>query len=314
MGGRLATLLSVVAGALLAAQSRVNGSLTPRLGSAAAVPTAAVSFAVGTLALTVAVLVSGTAGSARSRVAALRAAGTRLPPWLFLGGLGGAALVASTAYAVPRVGVALAAVGTVAGQSLGSLAVDATGIGPGGRHRPTVGRTAAVGVATLGLAVAVVGHGGDLRPGLLLVVAGAGALTSVQAAANGHLQRETGQALVAALASFTVGALVLLLLVGLLLALGAVGPLRLPPPGDALLFAGGLGGAAYIALAATTVRVVGVLRLSLALTAGQLLCGVLLDLVVPTGGGLRAPTVAGAVLAVLAVSVAARATRASARR
>jgi len=309
VGARLATVLSVVAGALLAAQARVNGSLTPRLGPGSAVPTAAASFAVGTLALSVAVLATGTARPARARLLALRAAGVRLPSWWFLGGLGGAALVATTAYAVPRVGVALAAVSAVAGQTLGSLAVDATGIGPGGRHRPSSGRVTAVAVATLALAVAAVGRGGDLSPSLLLAVAGAGALTSVQAAANGHLRRETGQALVAALVSFTVGAVALAAVAGLLLAFGGAGPLRLPAPGDALLFAGGLCGAAYIALAATTVRVMGVLRLSLALTAGQLLCGVGLDLVVPTGSGLRAQTVAGAALALAAVGAAARAAR-----
>lgn len=308
MGARLATVLSVLAGALLASQSRVNGALTPRLGPGAAVPTAAISFCVGVLVLAAAVLVRGAhvpAGAALQQ-------GPRPRAWWFSGGLAGAALVGATAAAVPSAGVALTAVSAVAGQTVGSLVVDTVGLGPAGRQPLSPGRLAAVAVAAVGLVLAELGRGGAVRPGLLALVAVAGALTAGQAAANGRLQAATGQALVAALTSFTVGALVLVAVTAALLATGTVGPLHLPPPRDALLFAGGLGGASYITIASTTVRVVGVLRLSLALTAGQLLAGVLLDLLLPGAQPLRLPTVLGAGVVLLAVMVAARAARAGA--
>ena len=57
------------------------------------------------------------------------------------------------------------------------------------------------------------------------------------------------------------------------------------------------------------VRVLGVLRLSLASIAGQLLAGVLLDVVAPTGDGLQPLTVVAVVLTVGAVSLAGRTPR-----
>jgi len=70
------------------------------------------------------------------------------------------------------------------------------------------------------------------------------------------------------------------------------------------LYVGGALGAVYIALAAVAVAELGVLRLSLATVAGQLVAAVVLDVVWPSPGiTLRYQTVVGAALTLVAVAV-----------
>jgi transporter family-2 protein len=287
--------LAVLAGALLALQSRINGALTSELGSAVVV--ALWSFTVGTTVLVVLGLVTG-----RWRRARLLRGGD-LRWWMWLGGLGGALLVASSAAAVPLVGVAPVAVAVVAGATAGGLVVDAIGLSPRGRQPLTTARAAGVALAVVGLAVGAVGSG-EIRPLLLAVVSLAGAATAVQAAANGHLQRVSGDAVVAATVSFLGGTLALLLVTLGLKATGHLPALDWPPLSWRYL--GGFGGAAYITLAAASVGSLGVLRLTLCTVCGQLLGGLAIDAVAPTNDrpGLR--TVVGAVLTVVAVLVAGR--------
>ena len=308
MDARVATALSVAAGAALAVQARVNGSLTKQLGAGSAVPTAAVSFSAGTAVLAVAVMAGRHTGAARAW-SQWRAEGRPVRLWWFLGGLGGASMVGSTAYAVPLVGVAFATVAAVSGQLVGSGVVDATGIGPGGRHAPTMLRAAGAALAFAGLALAAAGRSsapGGARIGLLLLIAGSGVLVALQQAANGHVQRITRDAPVAALVSFSVGALALVATSALLLVTGVIGPFHQPGLSRWWMFFGGIGGASYIALSAATVRTLGVLTLSLGLTAGQLVAGLLFDAALPAGEHLRWTTVIGAVLAALAVVLVSR--------
>jgi transporter family-2 protein len=289
---------AVLAGALLALQSRINGALTTELGSA--VVTALWSFSVGTTVLVTTALVTGRARKARL----LRGAG--LQWWMWLGGLGGALLVASSAAAVPLVGVAPVAVAVVAGATGGGLVVDALGLSPRGRQPLTAARAGGVALAVVGLAVGAVGSG-EIRPLLLAVVALAGAATAVQAAANGHLQRVSGDAVVAACVSFLGGTLALLLVTAGLTAFGELPALDWPPLSWRYL--GGFGGAAYITLAAASVGALGVLRLTLCTVCGQLLGGLVIDAVAPTTDRPGVRTVVGALLTVLAVVVAGRGAR-----
>lgn len=285
------SLLAVLAGAALAAQARVNGALRVRLGDA--VVAALVSFGGGTLVLLLASFVTG-----RWRAASRLRHGTRW--WWWLGGLCGAALVATSAAAVPEVGVALTAVAIVAGATSGSLVVDLLGLSPRGRQPLTVPRVAGSLIAVGGLLVGTLGRSGSVRPLLLLAVGVAGFATAAQQAANGRLQQHTGEALVAASVSFLVGTLALLA-VALVSA-----PRGLHWPSNPGLYLGGLGGAAYIALGAAVVGRLGVLRLTLGTVAGQLAFGVVLDAVVPTGGGLAWSSVAAALCTLVAVVVAGR--------
>jgi transporter family-2 protein len=294
------SLLAVVAGAALAAQARVNGALRERLG--AAVVAALVSFAAGSVVLVGAALATG-----RWRGAVRLRHGSRW--WWWLGGLAGAALVASSAAAVPSVGVALTSVAIVAGSTTGSLVVDWYGLSPRGRQPLTLPRVAGAALAVAGLLVGTVGRHGSVRPWLLVLVGAAGFASAAQQAANGRLQRATGEALVAASISFLVGTAALAALVAVLAVAGGLPALHWPAPSG--LYLGGLGGAAYIALGAYTVPRLGVLHLTLGTVAGQLVAGVLLDAVAPAAGhGADAASVAAALCTLAAVLVASRPGRA----
>lgn len=302
----LALPLTVLAGTLLAIQGRLNGDLSRHLApGGAAVPAAAISFAVGTLAIALAVLVTGAWRPARGRL-------KRTPArwWFHLGGIGGAALVTVSAASVPVIGVALTSVFVVVGQTGGSLAVDSVGVGPGGRRRLTGARLAGSALAVVALVVGA-GHSGGAASGPLLVagIVGAGALVAGQQAVNGRLSGASGSPLYAALISFAVGTALLLAATAVL---GRTGQLaHLHAGGSPWLYLGGLGGAVYIGLGAAFVHHLGVLRLSLASVTGQLAGGLVVDLAAPTAGThVTVGTYAAVVLTVLALAVAGRPPRA----
>ena len=227
-------------------------------------------------------------------------------PWLHrLGGLGGAALVVVGAAAVPEIGVALLTVGLVAGQTSGALLVDRAGLGPSGAHALTAPRVVGAGLCLLAVGISVQGQGArEADPVLLLLVVLAGFAISVQQAVNGRVRRTTGDAGVATLVNFTVGtvALVLGLLLSVLITGLDVGDW--PGPDRWWLYTGGPLGAAFVAVAALVVRRLGVLRLGLAIIAGQLVGALLLDLTLPVADqGIEALTVVGVGLTLLAVAV-----------
>ncbi|HVE63043.1 MAG TPA: DMT family transporter [Mycobacteriales bacterium] len=290
--------LTAFAGALLSVQARINGTLARELGSS--VVTALVSFSVGTVALVVLVLASGRWARARRA-----RAGVRLRWWWCGGGFGGAFLVATSALAVPQTGVALLGVGTVAGQTVGSLVVDEVGLSPRGRQPITIYRALGAALAVVALAIGAGGDRRDIRLGLFVLIALAGAGVAAQQAANGHLQRITGEPLVAALVSFTVGTVGLAVVAAVLAVTGQVGTVTWP---DELgHYLGGLCGAVYITLAAAAVGRLGVLRLTLASVAGQLFGALLLDLYRPAAGdGLRSGTIVATAVTFLAVAVSGR--------
>jgi transporter family-2 protein len=220
--------------------------------------------------------------------------------WWWLGGLAGAAVVASTAQGVPEIGVALVTVCVVAGTTVGALLVDQIGLGPGGRHHATVMRIAGAGLAVVAVGLGVLGdRHAVVRPALFTALFLAGAASAFQQAANGQVRRVTASTAVASLVSFTGGT------VALVITSVARGDLAgIVWPGEWWLYVGGALGAIYIALAAIAVGEVGVLRLSLATVAGQLVAAVILDLAWPAPGiHLRVATVIGAVLTLVAVAV-----------
>jgi transporter family-2 protein len=289
-------------GALVALQQRVNGELKTELGDA--LLTALVSFGTGLLAVVVLVAARPSSRRALARVGAV--------PWpQRLGGLGGASLVAVGAAAAPEIGVALLSVGLVAGQISGGLAVDHVGLGPGGAHAVSGPRV--LGAALCLLAVGVGTLGEDARaadPWLLVLVVAAGLAVSVQQALNGRVRRTTGDAGVATVVNFVVGTTALAAGVALHAAVVGLEVQRWPGPGEWYLYTGGPMGAAFVAVAALVVRRLGVLRLGLAVVAGQLLGALLLDLTLPVHAGQVGPlTVAGVVLTLGAVAVSGRAVR-----
>jgi transporter family-2 protein len=298
----LALWAAVASGAMVALQQRVNGELKTELGDA--LVTALVSFGTGLVAVIAVVLSRPSARAAVTRI--------RDVPWPHrLGGLGGASLVAVGAAAAPEIGVALLTVGLVAGQTSGGLLVDRFGLGPGGAHGLTAPRVAGAVLCLVAVAISVLGEGARAADPLLLVlVVAAGFAIAVQQALNGRVRHATGDAGVATLLNFVVGSTALVL--GLLLS-AAVSDLQVgswPGVEQWWLYTGGPMGAAFVAMAALVVRTLGVLRLGLAVIAGQLLGALVLDLAAPVHGqGLDVLTVVGVALTLVAVGVSGRAVR-----
>jgi bacterial/archaeal transporter family-2 protein len=113
----LAIVLTAVAGGLIALQAPINSELGKATGGLAA---ALVSFAVGTIALTAIVVLSGKAGGLGS---------TFEVPWYYLaGGLLGAIYVTNALLAVAAIGAGGVAALTVAGQLIASVAIDRLGL------------------------------------------------------------------------------------------------------------------------------------------------------------------------------------------
>ena len=291
-----AVSLAVASGALIAVQQRANGGLAERLGDP--VLAATVSFGSGLLLMTTIV---ATRASSRRALPVLRT----LPGWTLLGGLGGATLVGVGAVAAPEIGVALLTVAIVGGQTVGALAVDGVGMGPGGRRPLTAAR--GLGAALCLVAIAISVGGGPARPNLLLLLAvvAAGALGALQQALNGRLRQAVGDTAVATFVNFVVGTTALAVALGLREVV--VGVQARQWPGSWIFYTGGVLGAVFVAVAAVLVRPLGVLRLGLCLTAGQLLGAVVLDATVPERGhGVAAATAVAAGLTLLAVFVSGR--------
>jgi bacterial/archaeal transporter family-2 protein len=112
----LAVLLTAVAGGLIALQAPINAGLGKATGSLAA---ALVSFAVGTVALTAIVVLSGKAGGLGSA--------SDVSWYYLIGGLLGAIYVTNALIAVSAIGAGGVAAATITGQLVASVAIDRLG-------------------------------------------------------------------------------------------------------------------------------------------------------------------------------------------
>lgn len=297
---QLASLAAVVAGGCLAVQTRTVGELGHRMH--APLVASLIAFISGTGMLALVAIGTGSWRRARQRLADRRLAAGPIPRWHLLGGLGGAFLVATSAFATPRIGLAYVFVVIVLGQTAGSLGVDAVGLGPSGRHPMTLPRLAGTLICLAAVGLEASGAGGELAPGLFILVVLAGIGVSLQQAANGQFQADTGESLMAALVSFAGGLLVLGLVVGVVAVASGFDGIRLAGPW--WLWLAGLGGSTYLVICAAAVRTLGVLRLSLAAIAGQLLAALIFDAAAPSAGnGLRGTTVIAVLLTLVAVAV-----------
>ena len=265
-------------GSLTAVQSRANGSLGTILESG--LHASVVSFAVGLTLLTVSGLAITRIREGMIRF--LRALGSgEMPWWWAMGGVFGALFIFSQSLTVGIIGVALFAVALVSGQNLASLMVDAVGLGPRGKQPVSVVRIASsmIGIVAVGIAVSGrVGEDSLSVPAVALCfVAGIG--VAIQQAINGRSTTISREPMAAAWANFAVGSLILTLALLMLTAAGAraLEPL---PAGPWWLYLGGIIGAAFIATTAWVVGKVGVLAISLLVTAGQLTGALVLDVVI----------------------------------
>lgn len=302
----LAVAAAVGSGALISVQGRMNGELSTRwhLPLEAAVWSFGSGFLVLCLLLALLPRMRAGLGSLRS---ALRAGQIRW--WQCLGGMLGALLVATQTYAVPLLGVAVFTVAVVAGQTSSGLAVDRAGLSPTGPVPVSGLRLLAAGLAIAGAAVAATsrggsgGHGPALLPVLLAVAVGG--LLAVQAATNGHVNLRSGFPLSTTWLNFGTG-MVMLGMISLVHAAAVPGSARwgvAPAPWWA--YFGGLCGIGAIVVAAATVRLLGVLILSISTLTGQLGAALALDLASPaTRGDVGWQLVAGVAVTFASAAVA----------
>jgi transporter family-2 protein len=289
-------------------QARLNGELSHRLDDG--ITAAAISFSGGLAVMSVYALFSPRLRSAlRTLGVALREG--RLPRRYLPAGVLGGAFALAQCTAAPVTGIAVFTVASIAGQTLGGLAVDARGIGGGQRRRPTGARLAGALVILVAAVVAALPRFAGtpapaemLLPALAAVVAGL--LLGVQQALNGATSAVSGSPLAATWLNFLVGAVFLWSVWGVRALVGG-GP-GLSPPSDWWVYLGGLCGVLFIGASAFLVRRVGVLLLGMASIAGQLACSITLDLLVPSGGArsLSPLTLLGALLTFAAVRIASR--------
>lgn len=295
---------------LVAVQSRLNGELGGILGDG--IPAALISFGTGLLILLVATALVPPVRRALGRVwrtirTPMRGYGG-LRWWQCLGGLAGAFLVATQSITVSVIGVAVFLVAGVAGQAISSLVVDRLGFGPAGPQPLTAIRVVGALIALGAVALAVSGqlsHPNGLLLAVLPAIGGVG--TAVQQAINGRVARTASPdaygAVAAGVVNFLVGFAALLVVFLIDLAFRGA-PRHLPS--EPWLYFGGACGVIFISAAAAVVRVVGVFVLGLGTIAGQLIASLFIDIFLPVADKpITTPVVAGTLLALVAVAVAA---------
>lgn len=298
--------LAFLCGGGISVQAFANGRLGTTLGSAEMA--AVVSNIVGLLALLVLGLGSGALRRAWRRV---RADGPGRA-WHYAGSAIGSLFVLVAAIAAPKVGIALLTVALVCGQTVGSLVADACGISPAPRRALTVPRVMGVMIALVAVGIGAVGAEARLDLGILAVAVIAGVGLAVGQAALGQLTESTGEPLAAATAGFALGVVFTVIAAALLSGLSSPNGWSAPA---AQWVIGGLSGAIVVVALGPLVIALGVLRLTLALVAGQSMSALVLDLLAPAAGrDVTVRIVVGVLLTLTAVVVSGSTWRGTPRR
>jgi len=294
--------LTLLSGAFLAVQARMNGELATAFGYG--LDAAIWSFGSGLVVLCVLLAFSP---SMRQGFRSLREAlrGQRLRWWQCVGGIIGGLYVFTQAYAVPLAGVALFTIAVVGAQTLSAVGVDRFGIGPAGEVAVSWPRVVAALLAVVGVVISV----GDRVRGtstavVLPVVLAAlvGAAMTVQQGLNGRVTVAAGPPLTTTWLNFATGSAVLCL-IAIPASRGSTfgAPASLAVPWWAWF--GGVLGIGIISVAAISVRHLGVLLVSLLMLAGQLLAAVVLDAVDASTRGHITPVAILGLLVTLAAGV-----------
>lgn len=294
--------LAALGGVALAVQGRINGQLGHELHDG--LFAALISFSVGSVLL---LSVSPILPAARAGVGRLRKAlrDQELRPWQLLGGSCGAFLVTAQGFAVGVLGLAVFTVAVVAGQIVCSLPVDRAGLGPGDPQPITLPRAVGASLAVIAVIISVSDHGPVTVSGGLwwaVLPAVAGCLMAWQGAVNGLVRAAADNVVVPTTVNFLVGTCALVIATGVSVIIRGW---PATPPGQWWLYTGGTLGIVAIMTAVTAVRVTGVLLLGMSSVAGQLTGALLLDVFVPTAGGLSITSVIGIALTMAAVGIAA---------
>lgn len=297
----LALVLGVVGGGLIPAQTAINSQLSGRLG--AVLPASLVSFAVGSAGLGLLTVVTGTAVPWATTA-------TGQPWWIWLGGICGLVFLTMNIVLMRRIGASATVVLPLVGQVFGGLVIDVTGAFDTAVRELTAYR--ALGAALVVVGAALVNFAGRPAPvatesgqkphALLWVVAVlVGSLGAVQIAVNGRLGQAMGSALAAALVSFLIGTL------GLVLMNVVARPrLRRTGPFPWWLLSGGLMGAAFVLVNAFNAPLLGTSLAVSVVLLGQVAVGLVLDHRGWLGAARRPvtwPVLAGAGLVLLGVAL-----------
>lgn len=287
-------------GALVAAQSRINGELGHDLADGYLA--AFISFGSGFVLMSlVAIVQPATRRGIGSVIRSIRAGTT--PWWYAAGGSAGALFVLSQGLTAALLGVALFSVATVTGQTLSGLLVDGRGLGSMQPTPLTVFRLigAVLAVAAVAFSVSPEIRSG-IAPWVLALPLLAGLGLGWQQAANGQLKEISGSPLTATFFNFATGAVVLGVV---LLVHTAVSGLPTHLSDKPYLYAGGAIGILFVAGYAIVVRFTGVLLMGLAAIVGQLTTSLIFDVAVPVAGHELAPTtIVGTLATLLAVGIA----------
>jgi len=297
---------AVLVGVLTATQSRINSELS--LGLRDGYLAALISFGSGLVIMLV--VLAFWAPGRRGILMLTRSVRSGATPWWYLiGGAGGGFFVLTQGLTGAVLGVALFSVAIVSGQTVSGLVVDRRGIGATPPTSITVTRLIGSALALAAVAWAVSSQlNGNVPAWMLLLPFIAGLAIAAQQAVNGQVRLVAGSAMTATLLNFLVGAAVLLVaavihevIVGL--------PAHFPTA--PWLYLGGLTGTIFIAGAVIVVRTTGVLLLGLGSVAGQLVMSLALDAFFPVDGRtIAVTTIAGTVLTLVAVGIAATPSRA----
>jgi transporter family-2 protein len=295
-------LLSAFSGALIAAQSRVNGALSEQMGDSLAA--AIVSFSTGLLFVTIIALLRKNIRVGFSDIFKATKAG-KLPPWTLAAGALGAFFVAIQTYAVPIAGVALFTVASLAGQTAISLYVDKVGLSGGAKSLITKRRVIAALITVVAVAVSAWDRFkvNDFSILALALALFAGTWVGVQRALNGRINSFSNKSFATSLLNFITGMSFLLFLLAIRSIFNDPSIFNLETATWWMFFGGSIG-VIYIALSAHIVQHLGVLEFTLFSVGGMLIGSLLIDFIFPTPGTQISPyLIAGIALTYLGVVV-----------
>jgi transporter family-2 protein len=240
----------------------------------------------------------------RASIATLREHGRW---WWWAMGACGVPIVLAMSGGIPIVGIAIASVCAVAGQTVSGMFLDARGIGrddvmPRSRMRLLAGL-----VAVAGLAVAVVGSGhvdasAWTVAGIGLALFAGGVAIPIQTAGSGRVAGIAGDPLLPCLTAVFGGTAVMLVVTAVSAATGGLDGVSLPGADRWWLYLGGPLGMLITVGSAFAVRRLGAFMLTLAVVGGQMVVSILLDL--ERSGEIHWPTVAAALVVCMAVVLA----------
>ncbi|MGB3413749.1 MAG: DMT family transporter [Microbacteriaceae bacterium] len=308
--GQLALVLGLIAAVIsglgVAIQSKINGQLGEALDDA--VLTSLFSFSSGwILCIAVFFLSRNHARQSLKRLFRGLCSG-ELPWWALIGGFAGAFLVFFQSSLVNTIGLAGFTISLVAGSTVGGMVMDVFGVSGITRKLNFLRGLGAT--ITLGAVILMVS--GQLQGNdqwwLLILPFFAGMVTTFQQATIGLVRHETKSFTLATLVSFSAGTVLIFLI---WLALLPSQGLPQSWPSEPLLYLGGMLGFIFILTIAIVVRRIGVLLLTLTMTAGQLIGSLVIDLYYPDAYPITALSYLAIALAMVGVTTAALGLRSS---